>query len=111
MIGFMRPAIQSFKEAVNSALNIVFELKELFYLKKILGVIFILLGIAGGFLPFMPGFVFVVLGLSMLSPSIALKIKKLRRRYKCHGSLKRLLKESIDLTQASIKEKMNRMSC
>lgn len=77
-------------------------------MKKIFGVFFIILGVISGFLPFMPGFVFIIMGLSMLSPTIALKIKHLHRRYKCHKNVNKLLKESVEATRTTILKKFDR---
>ncbi len=75
-------------------------------MRKILGIIFILLGFLGGFLPIMPGFVFFIMGISMLSPELEKKIKNLHRRYRCHRNIKKLAKEYVDLTQDTIKSKL-----
>lgn len=77
-------------------------------MKKFWGIFFIILGVVSGFLPFMPGFVFIIMGLSMLSPRIALKIKHLHRRYKCHQDFKKLCRESMEETRSTIREKWSR---
>ncbi len=46
--------------------------------KKIIGTILVLMGIAGVFLPLMPGFIFIILGSALLGPDHRL-VQKVKR--------------------------------
>ncbi len=64
-------------------------------IKKFFGFVFIIIGIIGFILPIIPGFVFVLLGLAMVSPRFELGIKHVYRRYKMHRNLKKAIQETI----------------
>ena len=71
-------------------------------MQKILGVFFIFLGILGFIFPVLPGFIFFIIGISLVSPTLAVKIKNLKRRYRCHRSIKKLFLESWSLTKQTL---------
>lgn len=62
-------------------------------MRKFLGILFILLGILGGFLPILPGFVFFFTGVALISPKLEVKMRIVYNRYKCHGKLSLAAKE------------------
>ena len=68
-------------------------------MQKILGVFFIFLGILGFIFPVLPGFIFFIIGISLVSPTLAVKIKNLKRRYRCHRILQTLPLDSWRLTK------------
>ncbi len=63
--------------------------------RKSLGVFFIILGIIGGMLPIMPGFIFFMTGLSLISLDFERDVRKSIRKYKCHKNRFKFLKEVI----------------
>lgn len=69
-------------------------------MKRFFGFVFIIIGLIGFVLPIIPGFVFVLLGLSMVSPRFELGIKHVYRRYKCHHNIKRAVKETMIMLKA-----------
>lgn len=71
-------------------------------MQRILGVFFIFLGILGFIFPILPGFIFFIIGISLVSPTLAVKIKNLKRRYQCHRNAKKLCSESWSLTKQTI---------
>ena len=71
-------------------------------MQKILGVFFIFLGILGFIFPVLPGFIFFIIGISFVSPNLAFKKKNLKRRYRCHRSIKKLFLESWSLTKQTL---------
>lgn len=62
-------------------------------LRKVIGFLLLPLGILGGFLPIMPGFIFFMLGLTMISDKFSLSVKNALRRYRCHGDFIKFVKE------------------
>jgi hypothetical protein len=76
--------------------------KEVDTMEKILGIFFILLGILGMIFPVLPGFIFLFIGISLISPTLAVKIKNLKRRYRCHRNPKKLCSESWSLTKQTM---------
>lgn len=74
-------------------------------MRKILGVLFIILGCLGGLLPIMPGFLFFFAGLALISPRLEIKMRNVHRRYQCHHSIKQAIKELIvELTPSFLKK-------
>ncbi|EHL18399.1 hypothetical protein HMPREF9630_00124 [Peptoanaerobacter stomatis] len=63
--------------------------------RKSLGVFFIILGIIGGMLPIMPGFIFFMTGLSLISLDFERDVRKSIRKYKCHKNRFKFLKEVV----------------
>ncbi len=55
------------------------------------GILCIILSIIGGLLPIMPGFIFFILGVSLLVPDLETEIKKLHTKYRIHHDLKKLI--------------------
>jgi len=51
-------------------------------IKKVLGILLILIGIVGLFLPFLQGIVLIILGISLVSPKLYRKIIKRFKRLK-----------------------------
>lgn len=73
------------------------------FLRRVLGIFFMILGCLGGFLPFMPGFVFFFMGLSLVSVDFARDMKNIMKRYRCHKSIMKLGKETFSAAWSTAK--------
>lgn len=62
-------------------------------IRKQSGIILIILGIIGGLLPIMPGFIFFITGLSMISEKFSYAYRNALRRFKKHRSITKFVKE------------------
>lgn len=62
-------------------------------IRKIIGFSLLPLGILGGFLPFMPGAIFFIAGLTLISDKFSKEVKTALRRYRCHRKISKFLKE------------------
>ena len=61
-------------------------------IKKIIGGVLIFVGCI---LPVLPGFVFIVLGVSFINEKFANRFKRCYERYKIHSSKKQFIQEMI----------------
>lgn len=64
-------------------------------IKKIIGGVLIFVGILGCILPVLPGFVFIVLGVSFINEKFANRFKRCYERYKIHSSKKQFIQEMM----------------
>ncbi|MGL5440371.1 MAG: hypothetical protein ACRDA4_08370 [Filifactoraceae bacterium] len=64
-------------------------------MKKLIGILLIILGGLGGLVPIIPGFLLFFVGLSFISPTLEKKFKTIYSRYKIHKNLKLASKELI----------------
>lgn len=64
-------------------------------IKKIMGGVFIIIGILGCVLPVLPGFVFIILGFSFINEKFALRLKRCNERYKLHRSKRKFVEEML----------------
>jgi len=64
-------------------------------IKKIIGGVLIFVGILGCVLHILPGFGFIVMGVSFISEKFANRLKRCYERYKIHSSKKQFIQEMI----------------
>lgn len=73
------------------------------FYNKIFGVFLILLGVIGALLPVIPGFVFVIAGLSLISKNYSRSIQFIVMRYKVHKRITKFFTEFFEVTLEAIK--------
>ena len=63
--------------------------------KKIIGAVLIFIGILGCILPVLPGFVFIIMGFSLINEKFAQRLKRCNERYKLHRSKRKFVEEML----------------
>lgn len=77
------------------------------FIRRILGILLMILGCLGGLLPIMPGFVFFFMGLSLVSVDFANDMKLIMRRYRCHKNILKLGKETFSSAFSVMKKTLS----
>ena len=70
-------------------------------MQKILGVFFIFLGILGFIFPVLPGFIFFIIGISLVSPTLDVKIKKFETTISMSSQYQKIVFRILELDETN----------